>query len=142
MFRVFTLLVVCAVVLCAAAADASARRAAACDEDDAPMSIVPDFVRTPLVELRAAPDEPRPPEARVCVAGATDDPSCRPHSSLPPPARSALSLFSETYLLGPAPTLPRADCHRVPLPTEARFTLAPGFVPRLERPPRSFSFVA
>jgi hypothetical protein len=129
-------IVVCAVVLCAAAADASARRAA-CDEDDAPISLLPELLRSPAPEARPATDEPRPPDTRICVAGATDDPSCRPLSSLPSPGRTALSLFSDTFVVVRAPALPLAAVRRLPYVTDDRLELAPGFAPRLERPPRS-----
>lgn len=139
MSRVQELLVVAVVGLCAARAEASARRVAACDEDDGAMSLPVELMRSPLPEARPATDEPRLPDARVCIAGATDDASCRPHSSLPVPGQSFLSLISTTYIAASVPALPPADALRCPPTLEERVLLAAGFGRRVERPPRSLS---
>jgi hypothetical protein len=137
------MLVVTAAVLCAAGR-ASARTPGGCDEDDAAVSLPGDLLRTPLAEVRPAPgdDEPRPPEARLCVTGSTKDASCRPHSTLPPPGRLVLSIFSETFVAARPPGLDAPAARRLPRRVAQTHELSPGFARRLERPPRSLPVLA
>ena len=124
-----------AAVLCIAGI-ASARTTLGCE--DGPMSLPLDQMRTPApVQQVVVADDARPENQRLCMPGATDDPSCRPFGPGLPTSPGPSFLSSELFTLARAASLPPPSAELVLRDREPRQELAPGHQARLERPPRS-----
>ena len=132
MVRAFQLSIL--IAMACAAGEASARTTLGCE--DGPMSLPVDQIRTPATASLVVADDTRP-EARLCMAGATDDPSCRPFMPLVPSGPGPSLFSSELFTLARAASLPPPSTELVFRDREPRLALAPGPKSRLERPPRS-----